>query len=163
MKEIVGDIWEFHKRGNWIVIPTNGSLNSKGEAIMGKGLALQAKRRFPDIPKKLGETILTHGNVVSHAPKASLIFFPVKKRWYEKASLDLIEESTKRLKEAVDKADSEEIIYLPRVGCGIDTGKLNWTDVKPILDKYLDDRFVVVSRDSGTSLAESSRTYVRRI
>ncbi len=144
MKEIVGDIWDYHRRGAWIVVPTNGSVKTNGEAVMGRGLALQAKRKYPDVPKKLGESIRVNGNIVCQAPSVGLIFFPVKHKWFEVADLKLIEKSAKELKDAVGNRD--ETVFLPRVGCG--NGKLDWKDVKPILEKYLnDDRFVVVSRE----------------
>ena len=34
----------------------------------------------------------------------------------------------------------------PRVGCG--NGALDWKDVRPILRRYLDDRFILVSLPS---------------
>jgi len=137
MREIIGDIWEFHKQGNWIVVPTNGSLNSKGEAIMGKGLALEAKRRLPDLPQWLGLRISTEGNSVFGNSKYHLFTFPTKHDWKKMADLSLIKESAKGL--AFTRIAGT--IYLPRVGCG--NGGLNWEDVKPVLEKYLDDRFMV--------------------
>ena len=44
----------------------------------------------------------------------------------------------------VNQEDSKKSvkIYLPKVGCG--NGKLDWKNVELILDKYLDERFIVV-------------------
>ena len=36
-----------------------------------------------------------------------------------------------------------ETVVLPRLGCGL--GQLRWDDVKPILERYLDDRFIVLT------------------
>jgi len=75
-----------------------------------------------------------------------LLFFPTKHNWWEKSDLVLIEESTRQLRDFFDNVISEYPvpIYLPRPGCS--NGGLDWEDVKPILEKYLDDRFVVVQR-----------------
>ena len=64
MREIEGDIWDFHKAGFFIVIPTNGFIKNDGECVMGRGLAYEAKRRFPDLPLELGKRIREYGNVV---------------------------------------------------------------------------------------------------
>lgn len=37
MKEAVGNLWDFHEQGKWIVITTNGSVNMAGYAVMGRG------------------------------------------------------------------------------------------------------------------------------
>lgn len=66
----------------------------------------------------------------------------------EKADLELIERSCKQLKAMFGFASgrSREEVYLVRPGCG--NGGLDWGDVKPILEKYLDDRFIVVERET---------------
>ena len=70
-----------------------------------------------------------------------LITLPVKHNWREKADLRLIEESCGSLVHHVDNLHLLEV-YMVRPGCG--NGGLDWKDVKPILEKYLDDRFVMV-------------------
>lgn len=146
MQEVKGDIWNYYDKGNWIVIPTNGTVKANGEAVMGRGLALRAKLKFPQLPFALGRFINAYGNVVfvsnlqGKGFKAiRLITFPVKNHWKETASLHLIERSCNQL---VYVAPQNFPIYLPRVGCG--NGRLDWEDVKPILERYLDDRFIVV-------------------
>jgi len=155
VKEITGDIWDFHAQGHWIVITTNRTVKSNGEAVMGKGIALQAKQRYPVLARELGKTIVIKGNVPSVFWRLGIISFPVKYNWRERASLDLIESSCSRLLEVVRGIDIfkaktypynqwPEEIYMVRPGCG--AGGLDWKDVKPILEKYLDDRFVVVEK-----------------
>ena len=146
MKETTGDIWDFHKQGKWIVITTNGTVKNNGEAVMGRGLALQAAKKFPGLALRLGKVIKQTGNYLHHDGSTGLIFFPVKHNWWERADMVLIEESTKELLDLFNNhiTDYPFPIYLVRPGCG--NGKLNWKDVKPILEKYLDDRFVVINR-----------------
>lgn len=145
MIEVFGDIWEYYNYGYWIVVPTNGFVTRKGEAVMGRGLALDTKKKFPEFSKELGERLGDYGNEVFTFMKYHLITFPVKRWYWEKASLELIEKSAKSLQTifSINLMGIKTPVYLPRVGCG--NGKLYWVDVKPILERYLDDRFIVVS------------------
>jgi len=146
MKEIKGDIWDYHEQGNWIVITTNGFVKRDSTCVMGRGTARQAASKYPDLPYKLGHLISERGNCLHHDDNRGLIFFPVKHNWWEKADLELIEKSTKELVELFDKhiSDYPIPIYMVRPGCG--NGQLDWKDVKPILEKYLDNRFMVVEK-----------------
>ena len=145
MKEIIGNIWDYHKGDDYIVIPTNGTIKKNGELVMGRGLALQAKLRYPELPLFLGKLVSDFGNHLFRLDQYKLLSFPVKDNWWEVASLELIEESTKQLAGSIGLASGiRGNIYLPRVGCG--NGKLSWSQVKSILEKcLLDDRFIVVS------------------
>jgi len=146
MKEIIGDIWDYHEKGHWIVITTNGNVKTNGEAVMGKGIALQAKQRYPELPRELGEQIRESGNCLHCDSKRGLLLFPTKHDWWEKSDLKLIETSTMELVDLFDNliSDYPTPIYLVRPGCS--NGQLDWKDVKPLLETYLDDRFVVVER-----------------
>ena len=145
MLEVHGDIWDFYKQGYWIVIPTNSFVKSNGECVMGAGLAFDAKDRFPKLPKELGDRLNAYGNEVFTFWNYKVITFPVKRWWWEKASLELIEKSSKSMQTIFkyNLAGIRTPVYIPKVGCG--NGKLSWESVKPILEKYLDDRFVVVT------------------
>lgn len=144
MKTATGNIW--YTSAEALVIPTNGDVNRHGEAVMGRGLALQAARRYPLLPKVLAMLMREHGNHVfdlyrpRHQPL--IVSFPVKHHWHHMAQLDLIERSTIELVQMADHHEYRQVA-LPRVGCG--NGALNWNEVKPILEHYLDDRFVLVS------------------
>jgi hypothetical protein len=105
---------------------------------MGRGVALQAKKRYRTLPYELGAKIEVFGNEVFTFKDYGILTFPVKHKWFEKADLELIEHSCKQLLYVVDRP-----IYLPMVGCG--NGHLLWRDVHPILDKYFDDTFTVVT------------------
>jgi len=144
MREIEGDIWDFHKAGFFIVIPTNGFVKNDGECVMGRGLAYEAKRRFPDLPLELGKRIREYGNVVFVFVKYRIITFPVKYNWYEKADMDLIRRSAIGLREMFrfNLIGMPTPVYLPKVGCG--NGKLNWFEVRAMLEMLLNDDFIVV-------------------
>ena len=142
MKTIKGNIWDYWQNNCFIIIPTNGFVKKDGSLVMGKGLALQAKNTIHNIEYLLGKSIKTEGNKIFILKEARTITFPVKYNWWEKADLNLIEKSAQELKKLADNCSRFLPIYLPKVGCG--NGKLNWKDVEPILDKYLDERFIVV-------------------
>lgn len=159
MQEITGNIWEKYEKGlhyndgTYIVIPTNGFVRKNGTCVMGRGLALQAAKKFPELGKQLGDRIKEYGNVIFTFCNINIITFPVKHNWWENADLKLIEQSAKDLA-TIYKYNLSGLptpVYLPRVGCG--NGKLNWKDVKPILEKYLDDRFIICDNGSGNKNA----------
>ncbi len=153
MKEITGNIWNFHGKGNWIVITTNGNVKTNGEAVMGKGIALQAKQRYPELPTELGLLLREESPFwVFPFSKYKLFTFPTKHNWWEKSDVELIRQSVVRL-EALSSffsispyTELNDVfpLYLVRLGCS--NGQLDWEDVKPVLEKYLDDRFIVVER-----------------
>ena len=141
MKEITGNIWDYYDKGNWIVLTTNGTVRKDGACVMGRGVALQAKQRFPNLPFMLGSFISITGNKSYWFRSYRIITFPVKHNWWEKAILGLIENSCNLL---VKDFPANFPIYMVRPGCG--NGGLEWKDVKPVLEKYLDDRFIVVQK-----------------
>lgn len=57
MIEIIGNIWDYYDKGYNICITTNGFVKKNGCAVMGRGTALQAKRRFPRLDRKLGDML----------------------------------------------------------------------------------------------------------
>ena len=139
MKEVVGNLWNYYGKAV-IVITTNGFVKNNGECVMGKGCAFEAKKRFPALPMKLGALIKEHGNKVHYADE--VVAFPVKHNWWEKADVRLIERSAVELVDLTNQKAWENVV-IPRPGCG--NGGLEWEAVKPILEKYLDDRFSVIT------------------
>jgi len=145
MKEVKGNIWDYHKKGHWIVITTNGTIKANGEAVMGRGIALQAKQRFSGLPLMLGRKTSKYGNVPYILPEFRLVTLPVKHNWWEQADVRLIADEIAQLGRAWTLWDNKLSLYLVRPGCG--NGRLDWKDVKPVLEKYLDDRFIVVEKE----------------
>lgn len=125
------------------VIPVNANVNSKGLAVMGKGLAKEAATRFPDLPSELGLAYRVHGIGVylfSYENNENIITFPTKYDWRYGSDVNLIAKSCVQMRDLADRHRLTRIV-MPKVGCGL--GLLNWLDVEPILDRYLDERFVV--------------------
>lgn len=151
MREIKGDLFSFRGDGNILVIPTNGQYKYGPQiAIMGAGVAKRAARVWPSLPQMLGRELVRHGNIVHRFAIKSALgeelvwTFPTKDNWADDSKLSLIEKSAEALVRHLDAMSDTHMVYLPRVGCGL--GKLKWEDVKPLLVKYLDARFVVVAR-----------------
>jgi hypothetical protein len=151
-----GSIWRV--KGDALCIPTNGATRKDGCAVMGRGLALSARKKWPDLPKQLGALLREHGNRVHLLPPKHgnmLVFsFPSKPTgdpwpgtpgWQMDSSVLIIERSCEQLIRMADLYHLKRVL-LPRAGCG--NGNLNWyLDVKPaFLDHFMnDDRFVVIT------------------
>jgi len=138
MKIIKDNIWKYYGKG-YIVITTNGFVKNNGECVMGRGIAKEAKNRFPGFSTKLGMVIEKLGNNVFFWDKEQLITFPTKHVWWEKSDLKLIEKSAIQLAEYFDEpwnmgADLPRI-FMPKPGCS--NGKLDWKDVEPIISSHL--------------------------
>lgn len=132
-----------------VCVTTNGDIKKNGHAVMGKGIALEADHRFC-LSGRLGSLLDYHGN---HAfcmgicednvtgKEMSIITFPTKQHWQQDSDYDLIKQSAK---EIVKICNHERIrkCYLPPVGCGC--GRLDFDQVRAILEQILDDRFVVI-------------------
>lgn len=140
MIEVVGDLWTYP--ADVRVVTTNGTIKTNGECVMGRGCAKEAKNRWPDIAKVLGEEVRARGNHVNLLRADPIIFsFPVKHEWYEQADPDLITKSAMELSLAIGL--QQKVVVMPRPGCG--NGRLRWEDVKPILEPILDNRFHVIT------------------
>lgn len=142
MQEISGNIWELNCR--YRVITTNGVISSTGKAIMGKGIALQARDRYPYVDVILGKLINAHGNHV-YFLNDNLISFPTKHHWREKSDIELIKRSAIELVALLKpKLGWDDKVSLPPVGCG--NGRLIWKDVKRVIAPILDDHYYIVIR-----------------
>lgn len=64
-----------------ICVTTNAMTRYNGNAIMGKGVALEARNRFPFIERTLGKLLRTKGNHTHHIgffDNYHVITFPTK-------------------------------------------------------------------------------------
>lgn len=137
-----------------LVITTNGQIDKNGDVVMGKGNALEFKKLFPGIEKKLAGYLKQYGNrafnlgnyrlqssINGDYVDIKILTCPTKHNWKENSDLTLITKSCQELVEMCDKFKIETC-FLPVPGCG--NGGLNYkTIVKPVLELMLDDRFYV--------------------
>jgi hypothetical protein len=140
MIETCGDIWEYLGKAV-IAVTTSGSVSRSGKAVMGRGVATQAALRFPDLPERLGLLLEQGGNHV-HDVGEGIVSFPVEVSAWACPELRLISQSARELRELAD-LKGWEMVLVPRPGCG--GGGLEWQEVRPLLEEYFDDRFVVIS------------------
>jgi len=109
------------------------------EGFMGKGLAYQFKKTFPETNKsyisvcKQGEL---HPGKLHYEKEHDkfIINFPTKDKWREKSKIEYIEKGMNALIELLEKKHIKSIA-IPPLGSG--NGGLNWQEVKKIVSKYI--------------------------
>jgi hypothetical protein len=154
MVEITGDLWTIlqdPKRGyGSACILVNWTTNNQGYAIMGRGIAAQAKQLYPDLPDQLGTVIREaerHPYVFTYTSPTGtepwLIMFPTKLHWRDPSPLWLVKQSVCQLMDLLDQFDWLAPVLLPRPGVG--NGKLDWELVKATIAPILDKRVHITS------------------
>lgn len=138
MKVVVGNIWTV--KADYRIITTNGIVTKDGNAVMGRGVALQAKQKYPGIEKKLGILINVEGNRL-HVLPHGLISFPVKHHWKDKADLSLISESVLDLK-CLASGMPGRIFAMPLPGTG--NGRRTPEEIWPLLQDLPDNVLVII-------------------
>lgn len=160
LKEIKEELFALMKEFDALCITTNGIVRDDGMAVMGKGVALQCKKLWPETPRILG-SLLPYGNIpyqLGYVNKAGefqtnvivesgfmcrIFSFPTKHDWRDKSDLDLIKQSSQYMVRYANELKLE-MIAMSQPGC--QNGGLSWEkDVRPVLSKILDDRFYIVS------------------
>jgi O-acetyl-ADP-ribose deacetylase (regulator of RNase III) len=137
---------ELIKEGNLIETDAEALVNTVNTVgIMGKGVALQFKKAFPDNFKKyqeaaknkeiqIGKVFVTETGKLTN-PKY-IINFPTKKHWRYPSKLVWVKEGLKDLHTFITKHEIKTIA-IPPLGCG--NGKLKWDEVKPAIVESLSD------------------------
>lgn len=141
MKEIHGDLWDFHRQGLVVAITTGGRVETGGLCAMPRGCARQARDRFDGLAWTLGQLILAKGNHVFDLGQR-IVSFPVENSPFEVPDIRLIERSCRELLELTDYKGWQQVV-VPRPGCG--GGGLLWPEIKPKLEKFFDERFLIIS------------------
>jgi O-acetyl-ADP-ribose deacetylase (regulator of RNase III) len=109
--------------------------------VMGKGIALQFKKAFPEVFRKyakdckegavqLGRMHVVDVGGVTSGPRW-IINFPTKAHWKSKSRLSDIEEGLEDLIRVVRELGIQSIA-IPPLGCGY--GGLNWSQVLPVIE-----------------------------
>lgn len=109
--------------------------------VMGKGLALEFKKRFPEIMVPYQNACSsgifeTEGLFVYPTNKYRILFFPTKKHWKDKSTLELVERGLEALSLHY-RWFGISSVSLPPLGCGL--GGLEWSDVKRLIYHYFEN------------------------
>lgn len=107
--------------------------------VMGKGVALEFKKRFPEMFSSYQllckEGKLNIGNLYLWRKEEKwVLLFPTKEDWRKPSKLEYIEEGLSKFASHWDALGVDSIAF-PRLGCG--NGGLDWNDVRPLMEKYL--------------------------
>ena len=131
----------FHASG-YIIATTNSFLTSEVKLVMGRGAAWVLKMKVPGIDRVFGKMV---SETCGHLGRYGLLFYQrygalqVKYRFDEKARLELIEFSLRKLAEiAKESPNSKFNINYP----GIGNGGLRKPEVSPLLNILPDNVFV---------------------
>jgi len=128
--------------GNLLQAPVQALVNTVNtDGVMGKGIALQFKRAFPQMSRayeaacKAGEVKLGHMQVVDVGGLGGgprwIINFPTKDHWRARSRLEDIDSGLLDLVATVRRLGMESIA-VPPLGCG--HGGLDWRDVRPKIE-----------------------------
>jgi O-acetyl-ADP-ribose deacetylase (regulator of RNase III) len=110
--------------------------------VMGKGIALQFKNKWPQNYKayaeackakqvKLGEMFIY--DLGGLATPRFIINFPTKGHWRSRSKIQDIESGLKDLINQIKRLNIRSVA-MPPLGCG--NGGLNWGTVKPLIESY---------------------------
>jgi hypothetical protein len=133
-----------------ICFTSNGILTTQGRLVMGAGVAKQFKNYYKGIDFHAGKCVKLNGNVCqvvleifrsTNKPNLHIVAFPTKEHWKDDSSMELVERSTQQLVDITNNKKWKQV-YLAAPGCGL--GGLDfYKEVKPVIEKLLDDRFVI--------------------
>lgn len=132
VKVLIGDL--FTSRAQTLV----NTVNTVG--VMGKGIALEFKKRFPDMYQdykkrcEAGEVRLGRPYLYRRVVPPWILNFPTKDNWRSVARLQDITDGMNYL-EAHYKEWEIESLAVPPLGCG--QGQLEWRVVGPTLYRHL--------------------------
>lgn len=140
-REMSVNIWSLSPK-TWRCITTNGTVKN-GQLIMGKGVALEAKKLHPNITYAIGDFVTRWGNICMVLDDYYLITFPTKNMWWERSNKDLIYKSALQLIEFLDSGRVIAPVYLPFPGIG--AGGLQKRHVRKLLEPILDDRVILTT------------------
>ena len=127
---VTGDI--FAQPADVLVNPVNCA------GVMGRGLALQFKRRYPAVFRAYREACrdgeLRPGRVLllptgSDRPRA-IAHFPTKRHWRDPSRIEDIDAGLRHLATTIRRLRVPSIA-LPPLGCGL--GRLDWRTVRPLI------------------------------
>jgi O-acetyl-ADP-ribose deacetylase (regulator of RNase III) len=159
-------------RGNLIEANTEALVNTVNcVGYMGKGIALQFKKAFPDNFKVYeracragemgpGKMLIFNTGMLTN-PKY-IINFPTKRDWRTKSRIEDIQSGLSSLVKDIRNLGVSSVA-LPPLGCGL--GGLKWKDIKPLIKRAFDslpDVHVMLFEPAGAPDAKAMPIRTKR-
>ncbi len=136
LKLLKGDLFETEAEALVNTVNTVG--------VMGKGVALQSKRLFPDNYKayaaacERGElevgTVFVFDRGTLDNPRY-IINFPTKRHWRGRSKIEYVRTGLQDLERQIRDL-SIQSVAVPPLGCGY--GGLDWDEVRPLIEESAD-------------------------
>ncbi|WP_077342338.1 type II toxin-antitoxin system antitoxin DNA ADP-ribosyl glycohydrolase DarG [Pseudocolwellia agarivorans] len=133
-----------YQKGNILHDQSDAIINTVNTVgVMGKGLALQFKKAFPENFKEYKKACDDHSMITgkvlsvplnSMSPPFFIINFPTKAHWKGKSKLEYIEQGLDSLKAEVKRLNLKSVA-IPALGSGL--GGLPWQDVEQLIQSSL--------------------------
>lgn len=148
-----------YRSGNLLDASAEALVNTVNEVgVMGKGIALMFKERFPESSRayteaskagqvRVGKMFVTETNELF--PKW-IIHFPTKRHWRNPSKLVWVKDGLEDLAKVIREYQITSVA-VPPLGCG--NGGLLWSDVRPLIEEALaglQDVDVVVYEPTAT-------------
>jgi O-acetyl-ADP-ribose deacetylase (regulator of RNase III) len=108
--------------------------------VMGKGIALEFKNKFPSMFEKYKEDCdkgLFYPGCVSEFeyPFTTIINVATKLHWRYNSTYPWIKDALKNLRKALSYRTNFDVVTVPALGCG--NGGLDFSEVFPMIQEYL--------------------------
>lgn len=140
MKDVRLNTMLSYLKGDLLSSPAQVLVNTVNiVGVMGKGIALQFKNKYPEMFKSYQHVCEKHMLDVGKlylwkSPEKWVLMFPTKKHWRNPSKIEYIESGLRKFADNYEHLGIESIAF-PKLGCG--NGNLEWNVVKPIMEKYL--------------------------
>lgn len=135
-----GNMWSMLEHADLFLITTNSYVRRDGELVMGRGIAREAKTRFPHIPQLAGEWILQNDlhngfyGILTDIFDNNMGLFQVKLHYSADADINVIDTSCEMLSFWITENQLTNVhMNYP----GIGAGRLDKSRVEPILNQHL--------------------------
>ena len=133
-----------YTEGNILKADTHAIINTVNcVGVMGKGIALQFKKAFPEnfkvYKKACDKKEVTVGKMFIFDSGSTfnprfIINFPTKNHWRGKSKYEFIEVGLKDLRKQIENFKIKSVA-VPPLGCGL--GGLDWSKVRPMIENCL--------------------------
>ena len=149
-----GNMWDVFGKTDYFLITTNPIRKKDGGVVMGRGIAKEAKDRFPRLPYDFGHCLrfmeypnytpdlMRYTGIIDIYDGQRIGYFMVKDHWAADAKLAIIEASVNSLLERMRLRDGSGRFISHRYDLnfpGIGNGKLSRGDVLPLLQVLPDN------------------------